>query len=341
MYPYRVFVSYAREDGMLAEKTCEVLRSIGLSPFSDQDLPPGEDYISGIKALIDRMHLFMPVLTERSSKWVHEEVGYAIGAGVPVMALVKGVDPGEMLTLHQAVKLPDDLSGLRRLLERPHIQNLISKAGVNNRVAMECADDTETRARILAEHANNAYELDGPQRLRIRAVHTSFSIPDAYCKQPIWAERDWGNFRGDSYHTLQREERKAFQRHASENGCDLLIDPTIPVNDGEQKAQRVRLGILREFLRSQLGREGSVRVASHPVARGGSLIIVGDWFYGESMSPSKGAGYRQTVFSWHAPRVLRKIQDFDEMFNECYDPSGSSIQRAVDEIEKIMAEIVV
>jgi len=47
-----------------------------------------------------------------------------------------------------------------------------------------------------------------------------------------------------------------------------------------------------------------------------NLLLVGDWYLAHSISPRKGRGYLQTVFSRHAPTVLEKMEQFDEEFEE-------------------------
>jgi hypothetical protein len=74
-------------------------------------------------------------------------------------------------------------------------------------------------------------------------------------------------------------------------------------------------------------------------AKEGSLTIVGDWFVAESMVP-RPEGYRQTVFTWHAPTVLRWVQKFDQEFKELCEMSNLkhkvSCEAAIEGIEKII-----
>jgi hypothetical protein len=334
-----VFVSYAHEDQGIASAVCSALNAIGLNPTSDESLPRARNYIQEIKALVDRVHLFVPILTKQSKRnhWVHEEIGYALGAGVPILALAAEVVPGQMLTLDQAVTLPPDLADLEGLLARVGIEDLITEAGRNSRAAYDCADDPETRTRMLAEYARQALKLGGSCPLRVRAAHSSFSLPNEHWSKPIWRERDSGKVRSDHHHSLQWEERKALEEHARKDGCYLFIDPAIPFGRTTQRARKVRLQILLQFLESMP--DDKIRVAMARAARGGNLTIVGDWFFGESMSPRKGVGYLQTIFTWQAPRVLHKIREFDEMFDEYYDPSGSSRERTIEEIRRIIGSI--
>ncbi|PYP82102.1 MAG: hypothetical protein DMF61_27360 [Blastocatellia bacterium AA13] len=71
--------------------------------------------------------------------------------------------------------------------------------------------------------------------------------------------------------------------------------------------------------------------------------MVGDWFVAESLIPRAGEGYRQTIFSWHAPTVLRWMRKFDEEFEELYKQSNlasnASRRWAIEEIEQIIKNL--
>jgi hypothetical protein len=71
----------------------------------------------------------------------------------------------------------------------------------------------------------------------------------------------------------------------------------------------------------------------------GSLLIMGDWFEANSIVP-RNDGYRQTIFSWHAPTVLRSIYNFDRQFEELVQRSGRDVKEsrtaAITEIKSII-----
>lgn len=333
MYHYRVFVAHASADNDLADDVLGVLGRMRLRPLSDHNLPPAEDFIDQIQSLIGRSHLFMPILTRNSAEnlWVHEEIGYALGAGIPVLPLKTDEvypDKMQMLTLRQAVTLPSDVTRLKQLLKPKDIDSLVIKKGKDSRLAMECADNAKARTEQIA--AGDRWT--GRCRVRQRAALSAFSIPDAHPRDPIWRQRDWDTARDDEFHELQRQERVSLEQHARRSGCDLFIDPTVVYADHQKGALHTRLLVLRQFLESMTDRQ--VRVAMGEPAREGNLTIVGDWFYGETVSAWKGFGCVQSVFTWHAPRVYQKIREFDRLFSAYYDPSPSpsSRERAIAKI---------
>jgi hypothetical protein len=66
-------------------------------------------------------------------------------------------------------------------------------------------------------------------------------------------------------------------------------------------------------------------VAIRPTAaRVESVVIVGDWFYAESVAGESGRGYVQTIFSRYAPAILNKVEAFDEEFDELLSARGWS-----------------
>ncbi len=74
-----------------------------------------------------------------------------------------------------------------------------------------------------------------------------------------------------------------------------------------------------------------------------SVTILGDWFYAESITPTPGAGYRQTLFTTHAPSMQAKIDLFDQEFSELLNSSGwrpeESRIRAIEKLKEVVSEI--
>ena len=89
MYKYRVFISYSHEDRKLVEKLVMGLEENGMIPMWDEDLPVGLGYTEQIKDFIVHANIFVPIITEASSKrgWVHQEFGYAMALNVPVLPI--------------------------------------------------------------------------------------------------------------------------------------------------------------------------------------------------------------------------------------------------------------
>jgi TIR domain-containing protein len=352
MHRFRVFVSYSHEDRQHAEEVVDVLRNkMELEPIWDSDIRPGSPFSDAIKGLISHAHIFMPIITKNSQErpWVHQETGYAMAVNIPVLPIAVSTLPTEMTAQLQAIKVKEDFSDLPDRLLEVNIEQVVFPPPARPASIVEVADWPETRTELIAQYANRVVDLGAYGRIRQRGAMSSFCLPDKDVSDPVWAKRDGNSLRSPYYHLLQREERRALELHAQARGCSLIIDPSRPfdINKLGPCAARTRLETLLEFLGSMS--DDQVHVVVSTRARGGNLLIVGDWFVAESLVPRPGEGYRQTVFSWHAPTVLRRSRKFDQEFDELYRASGlgpddsrkaamTVIEKEIQLIQKIIDE---
>jgi hypothetical protein len=339
MYPFRVFISYSHEDRDLVKEVVRVLKSLKLEPVWDKDIRPGVPFTETIKGLIAHSHIFMPLITENSQSrpWVHQETGYAMALNIPVLPLAIGNLPGEMIAQLQAIKVEPVLTDLKKRLLETNIERLVFPSPTTVHAGVVVAELPERRTELIANYASWLIEQDKYGKLRQRGALSSFCIPDVSIDDPIWRLRDGINPRSDYYHQLQREERKALESHARHSGCLLVIDPTIDFRARGPKCTWARLSILLRFLKSMP--DDKVEVVMSAQAREESLTIVGDWFEAYSLVP-RTEGYRQTVFSWHAPTVLNSINKFDDKFNELYKKSGIEVNASRKAAIKKIKEII-
>ncbi len=74
---YDVFISYSRQDMQITDEICRVLKSVGLSCFTDRNnIPPGSNYVEYLKTAIRRCKIFLYIASNNSynSKWSHFEL---------------------------------------------------------------------------------------------------------------------------------------------------------------------------------------------------------------------------------------------------------------------------
>ena len=75
----------------------------------------------------------------------------------------------------------------------------------------------------------------------------------------------------------------------------------------------------------------------------GNLTLVGDWFGATALPPQPKSEYRQTVFSHHAPTVLRWLRDFDQELEDALRKVGvghlESRDYAVEKIDNRIREL--
>lgn len=311
----RVFVSYSGEDRETAQKLVEILADDGrIKVLWAKSIRPGMAFADAIKTLIERAHLFMPLVSEKSQDrpWVHQETGYAMALGIPVIPIAIDTVPKEMIATLQAIEAKEDLSDLADKIKGIDLENLVRSATSRSSNLFGVADWPEERTKMLADSAERVLEIDKAVHFRQKGAFSSFSVPGDPETNSVWKEYDGDTPRSDYYHYLQGRERQGMERHGAEAGCSLIIDPTIILTTRGLKATRLRVKNLHDFL--EKGSDDQYFVVCSDRARGGNLTILGNWFMAESRSPRIG-GYRQTVFNWHAPTVLRQVRDFESEFD--------------------------
>jgi hypothetical protein len=342
MYPFRVFLSYSHEDRPVVAEIAAVLENEGLRPVWDKDIRPGFAFTDAIKSFILHAHIFMPILTQRARKrpWVHQETGYAMALNVPILPLAIGPMPGEMLAQLQAIQVREDLADLPAQLGACNLERLVLHPLAKPLpILIEVADGAEERTALTVEYANRVVnELGQAGRVRQRAQISLFNVPDAPENDPVWKTHDGTVPRTDYFHRILREQRRIMEQMARVAGCSLIIDPALHFEEVDPKALRVRLTVFQDFLKSMP--DDLVQVVWSPEARYEVVTIVGDWFFSESRVRSAGQGWRHSIFSWHAPTVLRKALAFDELLKAELAKKGiaaqESRQAAIEEIESFL-----
>jgi hypothetical protein len=339
--PYRIFIAYSHDDYAIAKRVVARLRKIGYKPLWDKEHRAGWAFPEQIKRGIAYAHVFMPILTAKSSEspWVHQEIGYAMGLDVPIVPIAIGRVPGEMMQdLHAVNVRPDGRNPLQQLTATV-IEDALSDSPAASRATFRCADDSERRTEMIVEYANYVLNLREYGRVRQIGSLTSFALPDRVPGHPEWDKHEGKRPRGHRMRKHLRDERRALERHAKEAGCDLVVDLSVAYDAEGPGSKEARLTTLLEFLESMPA--DRVRVAMR--RRAGeehNLLIVGDWFIAESMSPRPGEGYQLTVFTTHAPTVLERQRQFDEEIMDLLKDSRVPAKDSRDvAIEKIRAEL--
>lgn len=292
MYNYRVFISYAHSDRETVEHVDLVMRNMGLIPVWDKDIGGGREFDDGIRKRIAQAHIFMPLITRtsRDRPWVHQEIGYALGIGVPVLPVALGALPEGMLSGIQAICVKDDLSDLPAGMEQASIESLVfaNPEGELERlgVTTHIAEFSEERTRMLATYAG---EVPNPSAVRQRAIFSSFSLPKEVTEK-IWESIELRDRRDEYFRTLLSRERRILEQHARTGDCSLILYPFLDFSDVGAGVHRSQLNLLREFLRSLP--EERITVVTVKSRFPGNLTIIGDWFAAKALPPQSGAEYR-------------------------------------------------
>lgn len=339
----RVFISYSHEDKELVRILAEVIERNRMEAIYDdkKGLQVGTGFKEEIIHFISHAHIFLPLLTETSLKrpWVQQEIGYAVASRVPTVPVAIGCEPGEFLHGIQAIQLAtlNKAKLLERLTEKA-LRTCLQKRPLGGAL-YECANTTEERAVFLTEYARAVTLTGGAGLVRQLGGLSSFHIPDETIDHPLWQIR-YGHRHQSIYHRqVLREERVALTEHARKVGCRIIIDPDLTYEFYGGDARRTRLECLSRFLRDM--KRPLCQVAMDRIEMSESITIVGDWFAAQSISGKMGDGYRQTIFTRHAPTIAGMIKDFDRRFNQSLYglPPAKSRMRAIAEIERRMAEL--
>ena len=338
MDQYRVFISYSHEDQALTSRIVDVLKENGLTPMWDQDFAYGHGFPEQIKDFITYSHVFLPVITEAATNrgWVHQEIGYAIALNVPVLPVMLGTLPSEMIRELHGIQLPPDGKGLKSRLSTRVFHDLISRYSDASLAPFVCADLHEDRTIMMVRYAEDVLRLGATGLIRQKGALSSFHIPDDLITRPIWRLR-YGPFpKGDYHCRLQRSERIALEKHARQSGCRLILNPDIEYEQYGTRARLVRLETLVRFLEDMP--DDKLQIVFNPeMHQEESLTIVGSWFAATSVAASIVQGYRQTIFTRHAPTMQTRIELFDRDFDELLQASKwsaeSSRARATEELK--------
>ena len=334
MDPNRVFISYAHDDLPTVLRLVEVLEEDGLDLMWDRQLTPGARFNDQIRSFISHSHAVLALYTEHSkaSPWFHQEIGYTVALGIPILPIAIGATPSGLIADRQAICLANDLHDVQDTLTAAVCDALIGVAQTS-RALFECTEDNTRRAALLAEYAESVLALGRSGMVRQKASLTSFHLPDRGPRDPIW--RHYFPRTPDDvllFEYLQRE-RIALTELARSRGCRLLLDPTSALtrvymkHGPESVALRVR-GLL-DFLRDEAIDVGVAIGADSQ--RNESMTIVGDWFSSEAVSSGAIRLLREAIFTRHTPTIRQQAKHFDQEFEDRLRDAGWSLQSSREE----------
>ena len=166
-----------------------MLEASGLVTMWDKHLLPGVGFSEQIQSFIINSDIFLPFITKASVKrpWLHQEIGFAIALGKPMLPVTLGGAPEGIISGIQALKLQRDLSDAPAKLSADCFDRLMN--GVKDRPATyECTDDNVRRALLLAHYADGVSALDKFGEVRQMASLTTFHLPDRSSGELVWKE---------------------------------------------------------------------------------------------------------------------------------------------------------
>jgi TIR domain-containing protein len=305
----RVFISYAHEDYETALKIRNYLDRPGVHVLWDRSFALSAGFHEQIKTQIAYAHVFMPIITRGSSArgWVHQEIGYAMAMNVPVLPVALKELPDAMIGPLHAVMLrdDDDINRLGEHLNADALSLLVDQHDDPTLALHVCADESEDRAAMMYRCASEVLRLIGERHAMVlqSSALSSFHTPAETLRHQVWTDRyNLDDQKGPHHRRLQRRERLAPQWHAYRSGARLIICPEVMSETGRRPlAALTRFRTLVDFLEQAPDtielRHGALK------PHGENVTIVGDWFMATSLIGTRATGYRQTIFTRHAPTI--------------------------------------
>lgn len=103
---FRLFISHVSKDKLHATRLRECLLLYGIQGFvAHEDIHPTKAWQNQIERGLFSMHAMVAVHTLgfAASHWTQQEVGVAVGRGVPIISIRFGEDPVGFISKHQAL----------------------------------------------------------------------------------------------------------------------------------------------------------------------------------------------------------------------------------------------
>ncbi len=124
---YRVFLSHKAEVKKEVASLKEQLQVFGVACFvAHQDIRPTKEWQDEIENALHSMDAFVALMTDtfHDSDWTDQEVGFALGRGIPFIAVKLGLDPYGFIGKFQALSCNWDavpLELVRLLIKWPRM----------------------------------------------------------------------------------------------------------------------------------------------------------------------------------------------------------------------------
>jgi TIR domain len=314
----RIFISYSHEDAKLVEQIADIISANDMQPVWDTNFIYGQGFPEQIRNFIAHAHVFLPVLTETAGtrNWVHQEIGYAKALNIPVLPIAIGALPKEMIQQIHAIQINRDNLGVLQQRLTVNAVNALIESSLDLKTAYySCAPLPEDRAKFMCDYSDEVFNLGICDTVRQVGALSSFHIPTEVVTNPVWKRRYGKVKQTDEHFRMQRKERLSLQRHVDYAGCKLIINPYLKYEKYGPDARLCRLEELLKFINEMKDDQCVIAIKKGMDPRI-STTILGTWFSAESMAGFGGTGYRQTIFTRHAPTIHEKINEFEAEFAE-------------------------
>ena len=103
----RIFISHKSEDKNFATDLKTYFYRYGIASFvAHEDIEPLKEWQSEIEKALFSMHSLVALMTDKfsESNWTDQEIGAAVGRGVPIFPIHLGKDPYGFISKYQAIQ---------------------------------------------------------------------------------------------------------------------------------------------------------------------------------------------------------------------------------------------
>ena len=104
---YKLFLSHRAEHKREVAALAEELRPFGVSAFvAHEDIRPTDKWLDAIDSALMSMDALLAILTKdfHDSEWTDQEIGYALGRGVPVISVALECQPKGFVGRFQSLR---------------------------------------------------------------------------------------------------------------------------------------------------------------------------------------------------------------------------------------------
>ena len=169
----RVFISHVATHKVLAKEISGYLTQYGISGFvAHEDIEPMRGWESEIERALFSMDFLVALLTDgfSESKWTDQEVGVAIGRGVPVVPVRLGKDPYGFIGKLQAMQGSNAYQIAYDIFDHLFRDGQLKGLSTNALIAALDNSGNFSTSNSLASHLNDIEELSPAQELALVKV---------------------------------------------------------------------------------------------------------------------------------------------------------------------------
>ena len=197
----RVFLSHKAEYKEMAAGIKDRLSAYSIASFvAHEDIEPMQEWVGEIEGALSSMDALVALLTDKfsESNWTDQEVGFAIGRGVPVIPVRLGKDPYGFIGKYQAIsgfnssaaKIADDILKFVLKSDKISVEKIASTrkaivsaqdAAVDNYIARVAQSGSFAQSNSLAQHLPNIKTLSPDQEeALVRAFNENDQVGGAF-----------------------------------------------------------------------------------------------------------------------------------------------------------------